>query len=155
MRAGLIAGFFYFLIVGTAGVAFGVLREMFLTPALGRSLAVFMELPCMLLLCWFGCRLMIRLVKVPEEILPRLAMGVLAFAGLIAMEQSLQMAMQFLTVGSIATAPWTLGDYFGLAGQVAYGLFPLFISEDTEPKIGKARATVSRKVRGRGPLSRQ
>jgi hypothetical protein len=136
MKSGWIAGFFYFLIVGTAGVVFGVLREMFLTPALGRTFAITMELPVMLLIAWYGCRLMVRWVKVPEEYLPRIAMGALAFGLLMAMEQSLQLALRLLLQGGVAATPWTLGDYLGLAGQIAYALFPLLISEDIAQETG-------------------
>jgi hypothetical protein len=155
MRVSLVAGFFYFLIGGSAGVIFGVLREMFVTPVLGRSTAVFIELPFMLLICWFGCRLMVRLLKVPDKIWSRIAMGAVAFAGLIGMEQSLQLAMRLLSINGFTAVTWTLGDYFGLAGQIAYGLFPLFVSADTEPETEPNPASVLRKEQGRAPTSRQ
>jgi hypothetical protein len=131
MKAGVIAGFFYFLIVGAAGVTVGILREMFLTPTLGRSIAILVELPVMLLIAWFGCRLIVHLTKLPEENLPRLAMGVFAFCSLMVMEQSLQFAINMLVQGGKAAAPWGTGDYIGLAAQIVSGLFPMFITEDT------------------------
>jgi hypothetical protein len=131
MKSGLIAGFFYFLIVGAAGVTFGILREMFVTPMLGRTLAILFELPFMALIGWFGCRLIVRLTKLPEENLPRIAMGLFAFGLLMAMEQSLQFAINMLLQGGRAAAPWAIGDYIGLAGQIATGVFPMFITEDT------------------------
>ncbi len=132
MKPGLLAGFFYFLILGVAGVSFGILREMFVTPMLGRSFAILLELPFMLLIAWVGCRMVVRLTKVPEENLPRIAMGVVAFGLLMAMEQSLQFAFNTLLQGGRDAAPMAVGDYIGLAGQIATGLFPLFITEDTE-----------------------
>lgn len=131
MKSGLIAGFFYFLIVGTAGVILGILREIFLTPNLGRSFAIVLEIPLMLMIAWFGCRLIVRLTKLPEENLPRMAMGFLAFGLLMAMEQSLQFAINTLLQGGRAAAPWAIGDYIGLAAQIATGFFPMFITEDT------------------------
>jgi hypothetical protein len=131
MKSGVIAGFFYFLIVGAAGLTLGILREMFLTPTLGRTIAILFELPAMLLIAWLGCRLIVRLTKLPEENLPRLAMGVFAFCLLMAMEQSLQFAINTLLQGGRASAPWVIGDYLGLAGQIATGFFPMFITEDT------------------------
>ncbi len=131
MKAGVIAGFFYFLIVGAAGVTIGILREIFLTPTLGRTFAILLELPVMLLIAWFGCRLIVRLNNLPEENLPRLAMGVFAFCLLMAMEQSLQFAINTLLQGGRAAAPWVMGDYIGLAAQIATGFFPMFITEDT------------------------
>jgi hypothetical protein len=131
MKAGVIAGFFYFLIVGAAGVTLGVLREMFLTPTLGRTIAILFELPVMLLIAWFGCRLIVRLTKLPEENLPRMAMGLFAFGLLMAMEQSLQFAINTLLQGGRAAAPWIIGDYIGLAAQIVTGVFPMFITEDS------------------------
>jgi hypothetical protein len=131
MKSGVIAGFFYFLIVGAAGLTLGILREMFLTPTLGRTIAILFELPAMLLIAWFGCRLIVRLTKLPEENLPRLAMGVFAFCLLMAMEQSLQFAINTLLQGGRAAAPWAIGDYIGLAGQIVTGVFPMFITEDS------------------------
>ncbi len=128
----MIAGFFYFLIVGAGGVSFGILREMFVTPALGRSLAIIVELPFMLLLAWYGCQMIVRLVKVQEKILPRVAMGATAFGLLMVMEQTLQFALRFLLQGNVAAGPWTIGEYMGFAGQLAYGAFPLFMALDTE-----------------------
>ncbi len=131
MKQGLIAGFFYFLIVGAVGVTFGILREMFLTPSLGRSFAIMLEVPFMLLVAWFGCRLIVRLTKLPEENTPRIVMGAIAFGMLMAMEQSMQFAIRLLIEGSALSAPWTAGDYVGLGAQIAYAIFPLFVTADT------------------------
>lgn len=131
MKQGLIAGFFYFLIVGAVGITFGILREMFLTPSLGRSFAIMLEVPFMLLVAWFGCRLIVWLTKVPEEDLPRLVMGAVAFGMLMAMEQSMQLAVKLLLIAGAEATPWTAGDYVGLGAQIAYGVFPLFVTADT------------------------
>jgi hypothetical protein len=125
MRVSLIAGFFYFLIVGAAGVFFGALREMFVSPVIGHGLAVVFELPIMLYIAWFSCQLLVKWCAVPHKILPRLVMGLAAFTLLMAMEQSLSFALQKLVVAQ-APQPWTIIDYVGLAGQVAFGLMPLF-----------------------------
>ena len=131
MRVSLVAGFFYFLLVGTAGVCFGVLREMFLTPSLGRALAVVVELPFMLAISWFSCRLLVRWNAVPENVLPRLVMGGTAFALLMGMEQALALAMRTFIVTPSGPQALTLADYIGFAGQVAFALFPLFVTSDS------------------------
>lgn len=125
MRVSLVAGFFYFLIVGAAGVFFGALREMFVSPTIGRDVAVVLELPVMLYIAWYSCRLLIKWCAVPQKILPRFVMGLAAFTLLMAMEQSLSFALQKLVVAQ-APQPWTIIDYVGLAGQVAFGLMPLY-----------------------------
>jgi hypothetical protein len=131
MQIGVIAGFFYFLIVGTAGVVLGTLREIFLTPMIGRSFAIGLELPVMLLIAWYGCRLIVKLTKIPEENIPRFVMGVFCFGLLIGMEQSLQFAIKMLLQGGKDAAPWIAADYIGLAGQIATAFFPMFIVADT------------------------
>jgi hypothetical protein len=136
MTRGLVAGFFYFLIVGTAGIVFGVVREMFVSPALGHNLAIFIELPFLLGLSWLSCNWLVGVNGLPAKIPPRLAMSVAAFALLITMEYSLQFALQHLVAARAAAPDWRWGDYIGLAGQIAYGLFPLFATANTEPVTG-------------------
>ncbi len=129
MRVSLVAGFFYFLVVGAAGVFFGALREMFVSPVVGRDFAVVLELPVMLAIAWFCCQRLVRWCAVSDKLLLRLVMGLSAFALLMAMEQSLAFALQKLVVAQDARA-WTIIDYIGLAGQAAFGLMPLFVKSN-------------------------
>jgi hypothetical protein len=57
-------------------------------------------------------------------------MGLVAFALLMAMEQSLAFALQKLVVAQAAQA-WTIIDYIGLAGQAAFGLMPVFVKSNS------------------------
>lgn len=136
MKQSFLAGFFYFLIVGAAGIALGVLREMFVTPQFGKTFAVILEVPLMLMLAWYSCRMLLRLVGVSHHMALRLLMGVTGFVLLLAMEQALAMALA-MAIGStsqkLAFTQWPIADYIGLAGQVAFGLFPVFVRTGTEP----------------------
>jgi hypothetical protein len=129
MRVSLVAGFFYFLIVGAAGVLFGSLREMFLSPVIGHSIAVVLELPVMLAIAWFSCQRLVKWCGVSDTLWLRLVMGVTAFALLMVMEQSISFALQKLVVAQVAQA-WTIIDYIGFASQAAFGLMPLFVKSN-------------------------
>lgn len=131
MRVSLVAGFFYFLVVGAAGVLFGALREMFVSPAIGHDLAVIFELPVMLYIAWFCCQRLVRWCAVSDKFLLRVVMGLVAFALLMAMEQSLSFALQKLVVAQAPQA-WTIIDYIGFAGQAAFGLMPLFVKSNCQ-----------------------
>lgn len=126
MRVSLVAGFFYFLVVGTAGVLFGSLREMFVSPVVGHGLAVALELPVMLAIAWFSCQRLVKWCDVSDKLILRFVMGASAFALLMAMEQSLSFALQKL-IEVQTPQTWTVIDYIGLAGQAAFGLMPFFV----------------------------
>jgi hypothetical protein len=130
MKVSLVAGFFYFLIVGAAGVLFGTLREMFVSPLFGHGVAVILELPLMLAIAWFFCQRLVKWCGVSDKLLLRLVMGVAAFTLLMGMEQALLFALQTFVVAQSPQA-WSIIDYIGLGGQAAFGLMPLFV------KLGK------------------
>jgi hypothetical protein len=126
IRAGLIAGIFYFLMVGAAGFVLGALRETFVTPHLGRNVAILFELPVMLSLAWMSCRWLVRKLDVPGTTPSRLAMGATAFVLLQAMEYGLGQIFVPAVVeqGAVLASRW--GDVAGFAAQVGFGLTPLF-----------------------------
>jgi hypothetical protein len=126
MKVSLIAGFFYFLIVGTAGVLLGTLREMFVSPVFGHGVAVVLELPLMLAIAWFFCQRLVKWCGVSDQLLLRLLMGLAAFTLLMGMEQSLSLALRTFVVAQ-APQPWTVIDYIGLGAQAVFGLMPLFV----------------------------
>jgi hypothetical protein len=126
MKVSLVAGFFYFLVVGAAGILFGSLREMFVSPVTGHGLAVILELPVMLAIAWFACKRLVKWCGVSDVMWLRLVMGVSAFLLLMVMEQSLAFALQKLIVGH-APPPWTSIDYLGFAAQIVFAMMPLFV----------------------------
>jgi len=125
MTNSLKAGFFYFLGVFALGFILGVLRRLFLDAYTGPVIAVLVEIPFMLLFAWYLCRLLVERLVIPPDISTRLMMGFVAFA--LVMTGEILMAIQ-LQDGRFA-------DFFrmfdlpenriGLAGQVAFALFPL------------------------------
>src|SRR6056297_2168880 len=73
-------------LVFAAGIVLGTLRTLVLAPALGPLGAVLAELPVILALAWLALGGVLRRWPVPARAAPRLALGALAFAMLIALE---------------------------------------------------------------------
>lgn len=159
MRVSLKSGFFYFLFAGTMGVVLGVLREMFVVPALGRLAAVVLEVPVMLLLCWFACIWLLALLDVPRRWHVRLGIGLLAFVLLMIFETLLRAGLQFAqgeALDGIGFAGWGPADYVGFAGQVLFSLLPLVTCwTDTPPEPGTHSATPLHRVRVRQSVLHQ
>ena len=125
MPSAIKAGILYFAIVFAAGFVLGTLRVFILLPLTGELAAVALELPVMLIISWLACRRLVARFSVPAMVSHRLAMGVLAFCLLILAEVGLSV-LAFNRSGAeylalLQTAPGLLG----LAGQIAFGLFPL------------------------------
>ena len=124
LRGAVLGGIAYFAAVFAAGVLLGALRVGFLEPALGAVLATVAELPVMLGIAWWLAGRLCPRFGVPT--LPaRVVMGELAFALLIAAELALA-ALAFGMTPAAVVAHWaTPAGALGLAGQVAFGAFPV------------------------------
>lgn len=131
-----LAGSIYFAVVFAAGFALGVLRTLVLEPALGPVAAVLVELPVMLAVAWMTCARLRR--RWPLARAGALVMGGVAFALLMAAEAGVSMGL----AGRSLAEHWALyGDTahrLGLAGQVAFALFPLVQAWRTDAARGAA-----------------
>ncbi len=124
MRRAALAGLAYFVAVFAAGFVLGALRVGVLEPALGAFLAVVVELPAMLGIAWWLAGRLGRRFGV-EALPARVVMGELAFALLISAEFALA-ALAFGMGPEAVVAHWTTpAGALGLAGQVAFGAFPV------------------------------
>jgi len=118
------AGAFYFLIVFAAGFMLGAIRVFVVAPRLGETGAVVLELPVMLAVSWFTCGWLIAYMAAPHSKEAGAIMGLVAFALLLAAEFALarvgfgRSAAEYLS--AFATPPGLIG----LAGQIAFALFP-------------------------------
>lgn len=125
MRTSIAAGALYFAIVFAAGLVLGALRVAFLAPAVGHTPATLIELPVILAASWAACTLVVRQLGVGARAAPRLVMGAVAFALLMAAEIALGLGLMnrsFAAQIREMTAPPGL---IGLAGQVLFAAFPL------------------------------
>jgi len=129
LSAALKAGALAFAIVFAAGFVLGTARVLWVVPRVGPLGAVLLELPVMLALSWWAVRLAVRRLAVPGDVAARLAMGGFAFALLIGAETLLGV----LAFGRSPAGQWQAllapEGLAGLAAQVLFGLFPLWVGD--------------------------
>ena len=92
------AGLCYFALTFGTGFLLGPLRVLVLEPRVGARVAELVELPVMILVTWLAACWTIRRFHLPVSRGPRLLMGVLAFALLLAAEFSLVLPLRGLTL---------------------------------------------------------
>jgi hypothetical protein len=119
LRAALV----YWAVVFALGFVLGTIRVLWLAPAAGLIPATLMELPVMFGASWLASGWLVRRFAI-NSAGGGLAVGVLAFALLVAAESTLGVAMMGMT-----PAQW-LAEFrqphalLGLAGQVLFALMP-------------------------------
>jgi hypothetical protein len=116
----------YFSMVFAAGFALGTIRTLLLVPRTGELAAVALELPMMLVISWYACGRALRRHPVPEGTASRAATGALAFMFLLVAELILTLTAFGGTPATFAASLVTRPGALGLAGQIAFALFPLF-----------------------------
>lgn len=121
------AGLLYFVAIFGAGFVLGTLRVLFLVPRIGVRAAELAETPLMLLVTWLAAAWVVRRQGVPPATGPRLGMGVVALALLLAAEFSLVLQLRGLTLDEyLATRdPVSAAAYHGALVLVA--LMPLLV----------------------------
>jgi hypothetical protein len=122
--AAISAGATYFAIVFAAGFVFGTVRTVLIAPRFGELLAVVLELPIMLGISWWACGWTLQRFRLPPESAPRMAMGAVAFTFLIIAEILISFALG-RSIAEYGSDLATSHGLLGLAGQLAFGLFPL------------------------------
>lgn len=125
MKVAARAGVLYFAIAFAAGFALGAFRVLALQPRLGETAAVLIELPVMLTICWVACGFIVRRLDVGGELSARLLMGAVAFSLLVSAETALGLVAYGRTIAEQADAFFSPAGALGLAGQVAFALFPV------------------------------
>jgi hypothetical protein len=113
----LTAALIYFLITYAAGFAFGVVREFFVTPYAGLSLALVIEQPFMIAVCFLAARFVMEraALAVPMD---GFVVGVLAFGCLLIAEDVMSRVLRGISVFTLwANFTWVaaFANYGGLA----------------------------------------
>ena len=121
----IVAGLVYFLLVFAAGFALGAVRTLFVAPRLGETLAVIIELPLMLVISWIACGAVLKRIDLPPQIFLRLLMGACAFEFLMIAEFALAHFAFSQSIDSFFAGLTRTPGALGLAGQIAFALFPL------------------------------
>ncbi|MBK9572843.1 MAG: hypothetical protein IPO43_08950 [Rhodoferax sp.] len=122
MKRILLCGIAYVASVFAAGFVLGVLRTLVLAPLLGELTAVLMELPVILSIAWLGCtRILRRWPLLPPA---ALGMGATAFLLLMGAEAGLSTLLAGRSLAEHLALYAQLPHLVGLAGQLAFALFP-------------------------------
>lgn len=125
MKASMLAGAVYFLIVFATGFVLGAIRVFILIPRMEELTAVAVELPIMLAIAWAVCGRILRAFDVARDVGTRLLMGTVAFLLLLAAELALGMIGFGRTIADQMAALTAPAGALGLAGQIAFAFFPL------------------------------
>ena len=112
----------YWIGIFALGFVLGAIRIFVIVPMVGEFLAVLIELPVILTASWLWAGQLLR----GHSLTPRqaLAMGVLAFALLMASELALATLAFGQTPGEWLASLRHPRGQLGLVGQGAFGLFP-------------------------------
>ena len=122
MMRTLFTGTAYVAAVFAAGFVLGVLRTLVLVPLLGELAAVLVELPQILTIAWRVCTRLLR--RWPLSPRSALGMGGIAFLLLMAAEAGLSTLLAGRSLAEHLALYAQLPHLVGLAGQLAFALFP-------------------------------
>jgi hypothetical protein len=118
-------GVIYFAIVFTVAFALGVLRVLFISPAIGSFAAVLLEVPLVLGVSWVVAKRLLGHYRLDAT--ECVFMGGFAFGLLMAAECILAVAVFDQSAKEWAMALVTPVGLIGLSGQFAFGLMPLLV----------------------------
>ena len=114
------AGALYFAIAFGAGFLLGTVRVLWAVPRLGARIAELAEMPIMLAMTIWSASWVVRRLGVPYAIEPRLGMGLIALALLLAVEFTVVLWLRGLT----------LAEYFAtrdpVSGTAYYAMLAVF-----------------------------
>ena len=122
MKRILLCGIAYVASVFAAGFVLGVLRTLVLAPLLGELTAVLMELPVILSIAWLVCTRILR--RWPLSPPAAFGMGATAFLLLMGAEAGLSTLLAGRSLAEHMALYAQLPHQLGLAGQLAFALFP-------------------------------
>ncbi len=118
----ILAALRYVAIIFALGFLLGTARTLVVVPQTGATIAVLIELPFMLAASGLLASRIVRRARFPA--VRALGMGALAFALLMAAEALLAFVLTGQPLASWLADLIRTPGWIGLAGQVAFGLFP-------------------------------
>lgn len=126
----------YFAAVFASGFAFGVVRQVWLAPWLGRSTAVFIELPLMLFVSFAVARWITRRAPLTTR-REAVGIGAIGFLLLLIGEALIGVWLRGLSWAEYLAHFGTPDGAASLAAYVVFGLAPLLIVERHERGLGR------------------
>jgi len=122
----------YFAITFAVGFVFGSIRMLLLAPRVGEVAAVLIEGPFSLFASFLVARWVLKRFAPTAGVGRRLSIGLLAFAMLMSAEL-LMSCLRGIGPKEFLESSCKTAGAIGLAGQVLFGLFPLFIGPVAGP----------------------
>jgi hypothetical protein len=124
----LIAALLYFVLTFGAGFVLGPIRLLWVVPRLGERLAELLEMPIMFVVIVAAARWVVRRLALPPTPGPRLGMGVLALALMLAAEFTLVLRLRGMAIDEyFATLDPVSGTAFFLL-QGVMAVMPLLVA---------------------------
>jgi hypothetical protein len=117
----------YFLLVYAFGFATGIVREFFITPRTGLTLALWIELPVMIAVSFLAARFVVRRFGVRNYLQERLAMGLVALLLLVLAEEIMSWTLRGISVFTLWAHFSVLAAIANFAGLLLFALMPLMI----------------------------
>ena len=121
------AAFAYFLIVYACGFAIGVVREFFVTPRTGLTLALWIELPVMIGASFMASRLVLGRFAGKAGLSDRAVIGAFALVLLVLAEEAMSWALRGVSVFTIWAHFSLLAGIANFTGLLIFALMPLLI----------------------------
>ena len=121
------AGFAYFALVFAAGFALGVMRVRWLVERIGERNAELLEAPLMLAVVFLAARWTVQRFRLPSAWGPRLAVGFLALALLLACELTVVLALRGLTLAEYLASRDPLAGSVYAVSLVLFALMPALL----------------------------
>jgi hypothetical protein len=121
----LLAGINYGTVLFGVGFVFGVVRTLLVTPSLGRSNAVLVELPFMFLTAWLLSRFLMGAWSVRPCGADRLIVSCASFVVGMGFEFALGVTLQKQTLAQVFALIMSEESRIGLLGQIVVFLFPV------------------------------
>jgi hypothetical protein len=136
MAAACLAGLHYYAAVFAFAFAMGVARTLVITPQLGATAAVLLEIPIVLALSWFVAR---SLLLRRDFTLPQCTvMGATAFILTMLSEVALSALMRGQGISEWLASLMTPLGLVGLAGQLAFAIMPVLTGIKRSDPASKA-----------------
>lgn len=125
MHRTLAAAAAYCAIVFALAFLLGVVRTLFVAPRVGELVAVLIEAPIVLFVSWRAAGWSIRRFSVSARTSHRLAMGIVAFLLLMAVETAMSLLLFDRPLAQQFAAYVTAAGAIGLIAQTIFGFIPL------------------------------
>ena len=122
------AGLLYFALTFGAGFALGPIRILLLEPRLGVRVAELLELPVLIGVTYLSARWVVGRLAVPPRPGPRLGMGALAAALLLAAEFTFVLNLRGLTLEEYFAARDPVSGSAYYASVLLLALMPLLVN---------------------------